>query len=237
MSNRIIAIGDIHGCSVALDALTAALQLTPDDTVVTLGDYVNRGPDSCGVLDRLIALQGRCNLVPLLGNHEEMLLYSLRDRNFLKTWQESGGVEMLASYHFDLETAPPWRSWNDAIPRDHWAFLTRCRNYYETDTHLFVHANYDPNLPMDQQPMDVLRWKHLDRAKALPHFSGKRAVVGHTQQRNGEVLDLGFLVCIDTTCYKGLWLTALDVTTGQTWQANQRGELQARSLPAATGPG
>ncbi len=65
---RVLAIGDIHGCSVALDGLLAAVQPETSDIVITLGDYVDRGPDSCGVIDRLINLQKQCRLVPLRGN-------------------------------------------------------------------------------------------------------------------------------------------------------------------------
>ncbi len=80
MRPRTIAIGDIHGCSLALEALLDAIQPRPDDVIVTLGDYVNRGPDSRGVLDRLIELERRCKLVPILGNHDEMLLAALARR-------------------------------------------------------------------------------------------------------------------------------------------------------------
>ena len=75
MPGRIIAIGDIHGYSAALAALLEAIAPRAEDTIVTLGDYVDRGPDSPGALDQLIALAARCRLVPLLGNHDEMLLY------------------------------------------------------------------------------------------------------------------------------------------------------------------
>ena len=71
---RIIAIGDVHGCSAALAALVQAIAPTPLDTLVFLGDYIDRGPDSRGVLEQVIALAERCIVVPLLGNHEEMLL-------------------------------------------------------------------------------------------------------------------------------------------------------------------
>ena len=74
MSPRTIAIGDIHGCSAALDALLKAIQPRPEDCIVTLGDYINRGPDSRGVIERLIELKDRCRLVSLLGNHDQMLL-------------------------------------------------------------------------------------------------------------------------------------------------------------------
>jgi len=66
MPPRTIAIGDIHGCSRALDALLSAIEPRPEDVIVTLGDYVNRGPDSKGVLERLIALEGQCTVVPIL---------------------------------------------------------------------------------------------------------------------------------------------------------------------------
>src|SRR5262249_47793301 len=79
MAGRTIAIGDIHGCPDALAALLDAVAPGREDTVVTLGDYIDRGPDSRRVLDRLIALAGRCRLVPLLGNHEEALLSALCD--------------------------------------------------------------------------------------------------------------------------------------------------------------
>src|SRR5438128_342790 len=84
MSGRTIAVGDVHGCKAALDALLAAIEPEPADTLVTLGDYVDRGPDSRGVLDRLIGLAGRCRLVPLMGNHEEALLDALRDLGTLR---------------------------------------------------------------------------------------------------------------------------------------------------------
>ena len=79
MKARTIAIGDIHGCSAALDALLNAIRPRPEDCIVTLGDYINRGPDSRGVIERLIELKDRCRLVPLLGNHEEMLFEALAD--------------------------------------------------------------------------------------------------------------------------------------------------------------
>src|ERR671921_455665 len=75
MPGRTIAVGDIHGCSSALDAIRPR----NDDVVVTLGDYINRGPDSRGVIDRLIDLGRRCRLVPLLGNHDQMLFEALAD--------------------------------------------------------------------------------------------------------------------------------------------------------------
>jgi serine/threonine protein phosphatase 1 len=71
---RTVAIADIHGCSAALLSILLAIDPQPEDSIITLGDYANRGMDSKGVLDLLIELSGRCHLIPILGNHDEMML-------------------------------------------------------------------------------------------------------------------------------------------------------------------
>lgn len=227
MAGRTIAIGDIHGCPDALSAVIDAIAPRRDDTIITLGDYIDRGPNSRGVLERVIALAGRCRLIPLLGNHEEALLDALRDTSTLRRWLDLGGADTLRSYGW----APggPRRALADWIPQKHRAFLAGCRNYYETPTHLFVHAGYVPELSLAKQPGLALRWRVTDAATAVPHHSGKVAVVGHTPQRSGEILDLGFLICIDTNCARGGWLTALDVGNGRLWQANRAGRLREGS--------
>ncbi|HEV3165985.1 MAG TPA: metallophosphoesterase family protein [Isosphaeraceae bacterium] len=226
MPQRTIAIGDIHGCSVALATLIDAVDPGLDDLIIMLGDYVDRGIDSRGVIDQLLALGQRCRLIPLLGNHDEMLLDSLHthaygrlgpDPNY-RAWLEFGGVATLQSYGADESL--------QQIPLEHVAFLEGCREFYETNTHLFVHASYDARRPMEEQPPELLRWQSLRDRLPGPHTSGKVAVVGHTAQKGGEVLDLGYLKCIDTYCYGGGWLTALEVDTGQLWQANERGEVR-----------
>src|SRR5262249_60338380 len=93
MRPRKIAIGDVHGCSRALETLLATIRPRPDDVIVTLGDYVNRGPDSRGVLDRLIVLERRCHLVPLLGNHDQKLLApKAGEAGGPFDWLDMGGV-------------------------------------------------------------------------------------------------------------------------------------------------
>jgi serine/threonine protein phosphatase 1 len=224
MAGRTIAIGDIHGCRDALAALVDTIRPGREDTLITLGDHIDRGPDSRGVVDSLLALAGRCRLVPLQGNHEELLLDALRDITALRRWLSFGGAEALRSYGW--ASGGPRRTLVSWFPEEHRRFLAACQPYHETATHLFVHAGFLPELPMDQQPGLALRWRVTDAATATPHFSGKVAVVGHTPQRSGEVLDLGFLVCIDTNCARGGWLTALEVGTGQVWQADRGGKLR-----------
>ncbi len=199
--SRTIAIGDIHGCAQALAKLIEMIRPSRDDTIVTLGDYINRGPDSPGVLDRLIELQGECRLVPLLGNHEEMLLSALKHS------LAEGTINDFA----------------EALPARHLEFLGGCAEFYEVETHFFVHANYRPDVPVNQLDRQTRHWLSLrDYTPPKAHCSGKVAIVGHTPQ--SEILDLGYLKCIDTRCWSGGWLTALEVVGGRVWQVNAQGK-------------
>jgi serine/threonine protein phosphatase 1 len=216
---RYLAIGDVHGCARALATLLAAVAPRPDDLVVTLGDYVDRGPDSRGVIDQLLALRRSCRLVALRGNHEEMMLEARRCVGL--GWQMAGGRATLASY----AARPGQPGSPDDVPAAHWDFLANgLRDWYEIDTHFFVHANAYPDVPLDEQPTYMLLWEALEESR--PHESGKVMVCGHTQQRSGLPLNLGHAVCIDTWAYGQGWLTCLDVKTDRLWQANQRGELR-----------
>jgi serine/threonine protein phosphatase 1 len=219
MSARLIAIGDIHGCSKALRALVEAIQPAADDTLVLLGDYVDRGPDSRGVLDFLLELESRCKLIPLLGNHELMLLDALQHADAIAPWAECGGYATLQSYGGRLTN----------IPREHLAFIGRCQRYAETPLNFFVHANYDADIPLSEQPDYLLFWEHLHFHLPLPHENGKIAIVGHTAQRTFEVLNLGHIICLDTCCHAGGWLTAMEAETGQLWQADRSGRLRTQA--------
>ena len=95
---RILAIGDIHGCLTALDTLLGFVQPTPDDQLIFLGDYIDRGPDSKGVLDRLIELKQTRQIVCLRGNHEVMMLAGREGRDDFRFWMSFGGMEALGSY-------------------------------------------------------------------------------------------------------------------------------------------
>lgn len=219
-ASRTLAIGDIHGCDTALHTLLDAIAPTPRDTLIFLGDYVDRGPNSQGVLERILQLDGHCQLITLLGNHDAMFLsyiLSQADKDF---WLHCGGEATMASYGHDLEKIPP----------THVSMLDRSLRYYETDSEFFLHANYIADLALAHQPERTVLWEHLTHVVPPPHRSGKRAIVGHTAQTSGEVLDLGHVVCIDTYCYGGGWLTALDVTSDQIWQANELGQTRTTQL-------
>jgi serine/threonine protein phosphatase 1 len=206
MANRVIAIGDIHGCSIALRRLVDAVQPQSTDTIVTLGDYINRGPDGRGVIDQLIALRDQCSLIPLLGNHDQLLLRNRTARTEIpgeSLTDPDNGLERFRDEHF--------------------SFLESCELFFEIDTHFFVHANYDPKRRLAEQDPYTLLWLSLAEKMPRRHFTRKTAIVGHTSQKCGEILDRRHLKCIDTFCYGGGWLTAMEVLTGKLWQVNRDG--------------
>ena len=215
--SRTIAIGDIHGCSVALESLINAIGPQPEDLIVPLGDYVDRGIDSKGVLDQLIKLGNRCQLVPILGNHDQMMLHAKDGRSDFQFWLNCGGDTALDSYGSTSQL--------DLIPPSHFRFLKSCRSYFETDSHIFLHANYEPDVPLETLDDKTIRWLSLrDYVPPTRHCSGKTVVVGHTPQP--EILDLGYLMCIDTGVCSGGWLTAIDVESGKVWQVSEEGEVR-----------
>lgn len=218
---RVLAIGDIHGCSLALDHLLTAVGLRSNDLIITLGDYVDRGPDSAGVINRLIKLRQKHQVICLRGNHEQLMLQARLGNDRFTEWVHSGAHATLASY-----AARGAMATLSGVPAEHWNFIeNQCVDWHETDTHLFVHAGVDPALPMDGQPEFVLKWERFHDPK--PHASGKTVVCGHTAQRNGTPRNFGHAICIDTgACRKG-WLTCFEVTTGYLWQATQTSEFRS----------
>lgn len=218
---RTIAIGDIHGCAVALERLLEEINPRPNDVIVGLGDYVDRGPETAKVIDLLIDLVSKCRFVPLIGNHEIMMFRALQgSKREFDFWFQHGGSATLANYGGNLKR----------VPQHHLAFLSHCLRFYESDSHFFVHAGYEEDLPLSEQPDEVLFWRHVTEFPPQVHVSGKTAVVGHTPQFDGEILDLGHLKVLDTFCYGGQWLTALDVNSGNIWQANNQRELRTDVL-------
>ena len=216
---RILAIGDVHGCLTALATLLEFVDLQPADTLIFLGDYVDRGPDSRGVLERLIELSARPNTIFLRGNHDLWMEKAREDRNWFTSWLHRGvgGLATLDSYG-DFKD----------IPTSHWRFLDNLVEYYETQNEIFVHGAVDAELDLFDQHQQVLLWERVD--DQAPHFSGKRVICGHTSQKSGLPLDIGHAVCVDTFCHGGGWLSALDVTTNRVWQANEAGATRMLDL-------
>jgi serine/threonine protein phosphatase 1 len=215
VSGRLLAIGDIHGCDIALDALLERVAVRPADTLVVLGDVIDRGPGTRRVVDRLLELSSLCRLTVLKGNHEEVLFDSLESPVFRQDWLAFGGAETLRSYGPDAQQ----------ISAEHLDFLRSAVDYFETETAVFVHASLEPEHPLAAQLPDWLRWVKLTK-KERPLASGKRVICGHTPQPNGLPWIGDGWVCIDTGAYRGLYLTCLDVTSDLVYQASQSGEFR-----------
>ena len=223
MPSRLFAVGDIHGASTALKALIEAIDPQPEDTIVVLGDVIDFGPDSRGAIQQLIDLSHRCRLILIQGNHEEMLFKALNSPDDLRYWDLCGGTATRTNY--------PDRDDHELIDPDHLQFLREnCRDYFETDDVIFVHASYHPDRPMPEQDSYTLRWEGVQPSRMVPHRSGKPVIAGHTPQVSGEVLDLGFLKLIDTDASRGGWLTALVFQSGEVTQTNQEGQLRRSGL-------
>lgn len=222
---RTLAIGDIHGCHVALTSLLAQVGPRPDDRIIFLGDYIDRGPATRDVIESLLSLGSKCFATFLRGNHEVMILEAREDALKAHLWQSYGGFEALISYGAGYD-----ENWATSIPDTHWKFFEHTERYVETEDHIFVHACLNAESDMSDQSDRLLYWESLDRLK--PHKSGKRIVCGHSPQKSGHILDMGFAVCIDTNAVHGGWLTCLDVNGGDWWQANEKGETRRGSLAA-----
>lgn len=220
-AERTFVIGDLHGCAHALDLLLGELSPGKDDTVVTLGDYVDRGPDTRGVVNQLLELGQRTKLIPLMGNHEILMLDAEEGTLDNDSWFSVGGRQTMASYGADKG------EW-DKIPEAHWDFYRNLRRWHATDSHIFAHANVNAMLPMPDQSDDWLFWRRFDDSH--PHFSGKLLVCGHTAQKSGLPCILPGRICIDTWAYGEGWLTALQIGTDTFVQTNQRGEVRRLSF-------
>jgi serine/threonine protein phosphatase 1 len=216
---RLIAVGDIHGCLLQFNDLLKLVQPTPADTLVLLGDYVDRGPDSRGVLDRILELKQSLNVICLRGNHEVMMQAARAGSAELKMWLSVGGLQTLGSYG----SAPGRTGTLSDVPQEHWSLLTEgLLNYHETDRFIFVHAGVHTDMHIDEQQDTFLHWEFL--TDDMRHRSGKTVICGHTAQKSGEVKVIPGAVCIDTYAHGGGWLTALDATSGRYWQVNFMGK-------------
>jgi serine/threonine protein phosphatase 1 len=216
-TGRILAIGDVHGCRAALDTLLEIVAPSDDDTLIFLGDYIDRGPDSRGVIERLIELSQSPNFVALRGNHDEWMLRARHDKRWFHSWLSLGvgGLNTLSSYNAT--------SFDD-IPAAHWEWLESTLYFYETERFLFAHAAIEGHLEMHQMSHDALLWRSVKESP--PHFSEKTLICGHSSQKNGVPLDLGHAICIDTFAYGGGWLSCLEPQHLHLWQANQKGETR-----------
>ncbi|MGB3464760.1 MAG: metallophosphoesterase, partial [Cyclobacteriaceae bacterium] len=186
-------------------------------------DYINRGPDSKGVIDFLMENSTRFHFIFLKGNHEIMMAEAKQSTENLRFWLQHGGSETLASYNIGDNPM-----WYDEITHSHWRFFENTIDYYETDTYIFVHGGMKPGIvPAKQLPYDLF-WKKYETP--LPYSIDKTLICGHTSRKNGKIADFGHTICIDTFAYGGQWLTCLNVDSKEYLQTNNKGDVQQNKL-------
>lgn len=139
MNKRIFVIGDIHGCFIAMKELIEnQIQLSKDDKLIFLGDYIDRGPDSKKVLDYIMDLQNNdYDIITLRGNHESMFINAWYNENLISKWILNGGSETLLSFGTDKLKN---------IDSKYMQFLENLKFYYELDKYIFVHAGFNDNI-------------------------------------------------------------------------------------------
>lgn len=217
------AIGDIHGTSDALQTLLDLQLFSKEDTLVFLGDYVNKGPDVRGTLEQLIRVSGDLKTIFLRGNHEIMMMRSRSNKRLFANWMFSGGKETLASY--GLYGNPDWAQ---KIPGAHWEFLEHTQPYFEKTNNIFVHAGLESGIPLARQHQLYLYWKAY--VEPVAYAPGKIVICGHTARKNGLIAHFGHTTCLDTFAHGGQWLTCLEVETGKFWQTRKNGEVREGTL-------
>lgn len=236
----IYAIGDIHGRADLLALLLEAIleEVTVEEgaaTVVGLGDYVDRGPDSRGVLELLAALRGVSNLdLRLLrGNHEDTMLKFLDDATAGRSWCEYGGRETLASYGVQPPENPDdaggWEAaraaFKAAIPQAHLDLLNDTTASYEAGDYFFCHAGARPGVPLEEQSDHDLMWIRKSFLDDTKRFS-KVIVHGHSV---GEAVQADHRrIGVDTGAYATSALTAVKLV------GPRRFLLQTRRSPNNT---
>lgn len=221
----VYAVGDIHGRLDLLDRMHELIEADAVEkpaeriVVVYVGDYVDRGPDSRGVVERLIQQPLRVRMhglesVHLIGNHEAFLLNFLEDPESASNWFMNGGDATLRSYGVD-----PWqvtqsdnfaedlrRTFAMRVPRSHMNFYRNLRLSHEEGDYLFVHAGVRPGVALDQQTAEDLIWIRDEFLGSSADF-GRVVVHGHTPQRNPQ--SRANRIGIDTGAVYGGKLTTL----------------------------
>ena len=223
---RLFAIGDIHGCPDELSAILKSIAPGPSDTVVFVGDYVDRGPSAHDVIEQLIELQrGPAEIVFLKGNHEDMMLSFLGfPGHYGESFLFNGGSQTLDSYGVSEDTLGRAIEF---LPAPHLEFLHNLGTSYHRPPYLFVHAGILPARQLEEQSVEDMLWIRQEFIFNA-HRIGATVVFGHTPMR-AVMVDLPYKLGIDTGLVYGGRLTCLEFSEGVAYQV-ARGSRQVKAV-------
>lgn len=233
-SVSLYAIGDLHGCPEELEVLLDWIGPSSDDTLIFLGDYVDRGPGVRVLVNRLVELRSASvGTVFLRGNHEDMLLdyLGLTGGRHGELYLGTGGAETLRSYGVPTDTRGTAAA--TLLPPSHVQFLRALVTSFTHDRFLFVHAGVRPDVPLDEQTDEDMLWiraPFFERPHQLPYT----VVFGHTPSREARI-DLPQSIGLDTGLVFGNKLTCLDVTAQRLIQVH-RGDRHAHTQELTEAP-
>jgi len=217
MSPKTFVIGDVHGCAEELKILLHQLPLDHESTLIFLGDYVDRGPDSKGVIDTLLNVSELYKVITLKGNHEAMFedyLLKPRDSVAASNFILNGGSSTLASYSED--------GVKFTVPSAHREFLSKLLICHSTEKYFFVHAGVPPGFtftePFDPKTQHQMLWIRSVFLDSKEQWA-KIVVHGHTPVKEPEVLP--YRINLDTGCVFGRHLTAYDITNKKFYSVNR----------------
>ena len=219
MGKRTFAFGDIHGSARTFNQLLDVIGLDRTDTLYLLGDLIDRGPDSRGVIETIIQMQrDGFDIRPICGNHEQMLILAIKSAVFedLLDWLENGGGATLESYQIDHP---------NEIPREHLNFLEALPYYRMTPQYLFVHAGLDFSLddPLSVAGRTAMLWTRDGKVNSKK-IGGRTMVTGHSTRTLDEIRKSLTTkhIRIDNGCYLGTGFTegkgnlvAVNLDTGE----------------------
>lgn len=201
MSERVFAITDIHGCSRTFISLVEnVIQLKKEDTLYLLGDYIDRGPDSKGVIDYILQLkESGFKLITLRGNHEAMMLNSMNNRSSSLVFMTNGGDATLNSFGV---------TYPNEIENVYLNFFDSLEYFSVYKNFILVHAGLNFNHPDPLEDKESMLW--IRQFKVSPAFSDKIIVHGHTPtslmdiQESFSLVQTERKICIDNGCVYGL---------------------------------
>ena len=205
---NIYAIGDVHGCKDELASLISKIPLDKHSTLVFLGDYIDRGPDSKGVIDLILALQKKYHIITLKGNHEQMFLdfFNYKGKTEAHSFILNGGSATLKNYML--------KNGSLNIPDEHMEFFNNLSPYHLEEEYAFVHAAF-PECSFDELDLEedlmYMLWAREPFLNSTYQWE-KTIIHGHTPIDKDEVDLNGNKINIDTSCVFDGVLTAIDLT-------------------------